>query len=38
MTMTNEALRDAARREGEVLTRLKDALKDKRLVIVVEAE
>ena len=33
----NEALSEAARREGEVLVRLKNALKDKRLVIIVGA-
>jgi len=31
------ALREAARRQSEVLTRFKDALKDKRLVIIVGA-
>jgi NAD-dependent SIR2 family protein deacetylase len=35
--MENEALSDAARREGEVLARIKNALKDKRLVIIVGA-
>jgi hypothetical protein len=37
MAMKNEALSEAARREGEVLARLKNTLKDKRLVIIVGA-
>jgi hypothetical protein len=37
MAMENLALSEAARREGEVLARLKKALKDKRLVIIVGA-
>jgi hypothetical protein len=37
MAMKNEALSEAARREGEVLTRLKNALNDKRLVVIVGA-
>ena len=37
MAMENEALSEVARRKGEVLARLKNALKDKRLVIIVGA-
>src|SRR5256714_529 len=37
MVMENEALSEVARRQGEVLARLKSALKDKRLVIIVGA-
>jgi hypothetical protein len=37
MAMENEALSEAARREGEVLARLNNALRDKRLVIIVGA-
>jgi hypothetical protein len=35
MAMENEALSEAARRESEVLVKLKNALKDKRLVVIV---
>jgi hypothetical protein len=37
MAMKHEALSEATRREGEVVARLKNALKDKRLVIIVGA-
>jgi hypothetical protein len=37
MAMKNEALSETIRREGEVLARLNNALKDKRLVIIVGA-
>src|SRR5271155_5197369 len=37
MATENEALSEVARRKGEVLARLKNALKDKRLVIIVGA-
>jgi hypothetical protein len=33
MAMKNEVLSEVARREGEVLARFKNALKDKRLVM-----
>src|SRR6266511_5114250 len=37
MVMNNKALGEAARRQGEVFARLKIALKDKRLVVIVGA-
>src|SRR6266536_5823714 len=37
MVMKNEVLSEVARRESEVLARFKNALKDKRLVIIVGA-